>query len=781
MSKTNPEMAPEQGDAEALLELREVTRSYGALEVLRDVSLSVAPGHCIALTGSNGSGKSTLLRLAAGRERPTSGTVLFDGAPIDGDARAVRAAVATVMDVDAFYPDLTVREHLMLVALAHGLGGSAPDAVDRVLSEHHLTGHADLLPSALSSGLRQQMLLSAAFVRPHRLLVVDEPEQRLDAAARQELSELLVRHKARGVSILMASHHEQLVEAVADLVLELEDGRTTHPGGASVAMRTPSDALSSTCFDGTEEVLRFLRAVRSDYRAERRKRSAFVAYLVVLFGGVWGVPGLLTVARLGRPSGLDHSMPLLQALPLWLPALLSLASLLLVRSAVWRGPAVVDSATVSWLLPHPIARAQFLLPRVASAATIGSLLGVLSGGVLGFLLADVSGAGWLAVTVAGAWAGLGTGLASTGLSVLVVRHEGGRARQQRVMFRAGWCAVALLCLLSAVALIQGLPAWVGTTVLWLSPWGWASQPLTAAVSGTAPGWPLAMLLWACSVAVTVLLGVRAVPDIPGESLRLRAALADRMGASLFSLDLRQMRSAMRVRQDRVSRPAVRLEPPRARWLVVPWRDALSLLRAPGRLGWGCAWSALSTTAFAFASARHGSTAALSCCASVWFLYLAAAQLVEPARLDSDDLRRGNLLPYRSGTLALWHAVVPGALLTVTSGLGLLVCAAGGWWSLALPATLAAIPASVGTALVGAYRGPVPFHLLVGTDTAMGNTAPIQTAVWYLRGLLALMSLTTPVMTTTADRAVGPQDAVLLLTVGAAALWWARHTARKLQG
>ncbi|MFI6210021.1 ATP-binding cassette domain-containing protein [Streptomyces sp. NPDC051041] len=222
---------------EALLELQEVARSYGGSPVVQGVNLTVAPGQCVALTGSNGSGKSTLLRLAAGRERPTSGTVLFDGAPMDGDAPAVRAAVATVMDVDAFYPDLTVREHLMLVALAHGMGAAAHDTVTEALAAHHLADHADLVPSALSSGLRQQMLLAAAFVRPHDLLVVDEPEQRLDAAARRELADRLARHKAQGVAILMATHDDHLVEAVADRVTRLAGGQPAETAGDGRAPR----------------------------------------------------------------------------------------------------------------------------------------------------------------------------------------------------------------------------------------------------------------------------------------------------------------------------------------------------------------------------------------------------------------------------------------------------------------------------------------------------------------------------------------------------------------
>ncbi|MET7766076.1 ATP-binding cassette domain-containing protein [Streptomyces sp. NPDC005393] len=88
----------EEAPGSALLRLTDVSRAYGDRQVLRSATLDIAPGECVALMGDNGSGKSTLLRLASGRERPTSGEVLFDDEPIDEDAPVTRERVATVMD-----------------------------------------------------------------------------------------------------------------------------------------------------------------------------------------------------------------------------------------------------------------------------------------------------------------------------------------------------------------------------------------------------------------------------------------------------------------------------------------------------------------------------------------------------------------------------------------------------------------------------------------------------------------------------------------------------------
>lgn len=137
--------------APPLLELSGVSRVYGKRTALATMNLRLRSGKCVALLGHNGSGKSTLLRIAAGRDRPSTGTVTFGGKPMNENDPAVRARVAVVGDTAACYPDLTVREHLQLVAVAHGVE-DAGDWIGHVMAERKLTDHADALPGALSSG-----------------------------------------------------------------------------------------------------------------------------------------------------------------------------------------------------------------------------------------------------------------------------------------------------------------------------------------------------------------------------------------------------------------------------------------------------------------------------------------------------------------------------------------------------------------------------------------------------------------------------------------------------
>jgi ABC-2 type transport system ATP-binding protein len=204
------------------LRVRGLTRRFGEVDVVSGLDFDLAAGRAVALVGRNGAGKSTVLRCVSAADVPTSGTVELDGVPVDERSPQTRRDMAVVMDDIDFFPDLSVVEHLDLFARAHAV----PDAqlvVDAVLHEVGLVPQAAQLPGTLSSGQRRRLALASAFVRPRRMLVLDEPEARLDEAGLAWLVDRLQREKADGLSILLASHDADLVSAVADRVLSLDD------------------------------------------------------------------------------------------------------------------------------------------------------------------------------------------------------------------------------------------------------------------------------------------------------------------------------------------------------------------------------------------------------------------------------------------------------------------------------------------------------------------------------------------------------------------------------
>lgn len=198
---------------------------YGGAPVCAPVTFTLAPGKVVALVGANGSGKSTVLRAVIGLLEPSGGSLQVFGRAVDEREVAFRTNVASVLDDDAYFPALTVSEHLYLTARGHGVHG-AQEVVAELLAEFGLADHARSLPVALSSGQRRRLLLAAGFVRPRSLLVLDEPEQRLDRAMRDRLAARIVAEKEAGGAVLLATHDPDLLRAVADRAVHVADDVT---------------------------------------------------------------------------------------------------------------------------------------------------------------------------------------------------------------------------------------------------------------------------------------------------------------------------------------------------------------------------------------------------------------------------------------------------------------------------------------------------------------------------------------------------------------------------
>ena len=183
-----------------------LTKTYGGRRVVADTSFEVRGGEVVALVGENGAGKTTLLRCVLGTETPDAGSVTLDGEPLDDNDPLTRRRVAAVLDDMAWYPDLTAWEHLDLLARAHG-DDEDQEIVDRALAAVRLSHVADQMPGTLSSGQRRRLGLATTLVRPFDVVLLDEPEQRLDEAGR---------------AVLMASHDAEVVARCGARIVHVE-------------------------------------------------------------------------------------------------------------------------------------------------------------------------------------------------------------------------------------------------------------------------------------------------------------------------------------------------------------------------------------------------------------------------------------------------------------------------------------------------------------------------------------------------------------------------------
>jgi ABC-type multidrug transport system ATPase subunit len=184
----------------------------------------VAAGEALAVTGANGSGKTTMLRILAGLARQTSGTARVEGLVIDERSPAFRRAVSGSIGRPPVARDLTLEEHLALVAASWGL--SVEEARERAANELERWQLATLrrrFPHELSSGQSQLFALALAVVRPYEVLVLDEPEQRLDPDRLAIVIDVLRREIAAGRTLVFATHSPVLTEHVASRTIRLGD------------------------------------------------------------------------------------------------------------------------------------------------------------------------------------------------------------------------------------------------------------------------------------------------------------------------------------------------------------------------------------------------------------------------------------------------------------------------------------------------------------------------------------------------------------------------------
>jgi len=203
---------------------RRISRAFGDVVALDGVDLDVPAGQVHGLVGPNGAGKTTLLGLLLGLAVPDGGELEILGTPVG--RRLVPADVAGFVDGPGLYSSLTARQNLTAVARLRGCAGSADDALDQV----GLADVADDKVRGFSLGMRQRLGLAAALITGPRLLVLDEPANGLDPAAKQHVHRVVHDLAAGGCTVVLSSHRMDDVAAVCSEVTLLARGRTVFSG-----------------------------------------------------------------------------------------------------------------------------------------------------------------------------------------------------------------------------------------------------------------------------------------------------------------------------------------------------------------------------------------------------------------------------------------------------------------------------------------------------------------------------------------------------------------------
>ncbi len=211
-----------------MVAVRKVTAVLGGTPVLAPVSFKVRAGQAATLVGSNGSGKTTLLRVLAGVLKPACGAAHVGGAPADEKDPTFRALVAALVGPPPLASNLTLAEHFALVAVSWGM--SAAEGIERgvrVLDAFEVGALVTRFPHELSSGQGQMAALALTLTRPCDVILLDEPEQRLDDDRVAILGRLLEEEREDGAALVVASHSSTLRDALTGPTVRLREvGRT---------------------------------------------------------------------------------------------------------------------------------------------------------------------------------------------------------------------------------------------------------------------------------------------------------------------------------------------------------------------------------------------------------------------------------------------------------------------------------------------------------------------------------------------------------------------------
>jgi hypothetical protein len=477
-------------------------------------------------------------------------------------------------------------------------------------------------------------------------------------------------------------------------------------------------------------VLAFLKDCR---RAHRRKSrwdrftDAYTVFLFAILGGYLALGALRESA-----TSPEQAARFIDELTRWTPPTLLLLFVAALRYCTWQGPVFLGSPDVEWLLSAPLSHTEV----VGHHLRTGLVLSAAVGGVLGLatfvvIEAELSVAAWpLLGATAGGLAALGLLLGALGWLIEC------STKRARIVLQ-----VTPLAIVAAAALALAPTVFGAGVALWSGPWGWAAGPLIAAAGGSAPGWPYQAALLAATTLVFATIAIRSAGNAPSEELARRAGIRSGVVAAIYFADVRG--AALLVRRAGESLLGVRtprLRPPRSSHLAVPWRDALGILRAPGRIWWALLLTVGGTLLVAAAPERRAVLAV-----GILAAYVAAARLQEALRLEADQPDAHLLLPWRWGDLLLLHCVVPFLVLTALGVLAVTVASLAGllpvvatWSALALCPLVSATLTFC--AAIAGQRGPFPFELLL----LGGDAGVVVLVVWLATGpILAALALALP--------------------------------------
>lgn len=210
-----------------MIEIKNITKKFGSLVAVNDVSLTIPDDTCFALLGLNGAGKTTLINILSTQISATSGSATLNGHDINKDRDEVRKIVNISPQESAVAKNLTVRENLELIATLYGI--SDPSTIERAIEEFGLKEKENVLCKKLSGGQLRRLSIALAIISKPQILFLDEPTLGLDVKARKLLWDIVEKLKKQ-MTIILTTHYLEEVESLADNVAIISRGKIKASG-----------------------------------------------------------------------------------------------------------------------------------------------------------------------------------------------------------------------------------------------------------------------------------------------------------------------------------------------------------------------------------------------------------------------------------------------------------------------------------------------------------------------------------------------------------------------
>lgn len=236
-----------------MIELQNVTRTFGKLYAVKDLNLKIPDSELFTLLGPNGAGKTTTVKMITGLIKPSVGKIFINGIDVSEFPEKAKEIISYIPDQPFLYPELTGREFIIFVSRLYRMEQKdITMGMESLIDVFRIGDWIDLPASMYSHGMRQKVIFIQALIHNPEVIVIDEPMVGLDPVSARIVKKILRERVRNGVTVFMSTHSLDVAEEISDRVGVIDEGKLIEVGSMEKLLKTPSSTLEDLYFSITE-------------------------------------------------------------------------------------------------------------------------------------------------------------------------------------------------------------------------------------------------------------------------------------------------------------------------------------------------------------------------------------------------------------------------------------------------------------------------------------------------------------------------------------------------